>query len=79
MREACHHNLYAMANSSGMNGIGADTVVKRVTPGIISKVQTAAIASGVLLVLFAALWIRGAKKFRKTEEYAAWKTLKKAK
>ena len=23
MREACHHNLYALANSSGMNGIGA--------------------------------------------------------
>ena len=28
MREACHHNLYAIANSCGMNGVGADTTIK---------------------------------------------------
>ena len=28
MREACHYNLYALANSAAMNGIGEDTKVK---------------------------------------------------
>lgn len=29
MKEAYDHNLYAVANSAGMNGVGADTTVKR--------------------------------------------------
>ena len=76
MREACHHNLYVLANSSAMNGIGENTVVKAVTPGIISKVKTAAIVFGVLAVAFIVLWILGGKKLRKTEQYAAFKAAK---
>lgn len=79
MREACHHNLYAMANSSGMNGIGKDTVVKVVTPQILITVKMATVVIVVLLVAFVALWILGSKKLKKTEQYAAFKTAKKDK
>ena len=79
MREACHHNLYTLANSSGMNGVGEDTVVKAVTPSTVKTVKTAAIVLIVLAVAFIVLWILGSKKLRKTEEYAAYKQAKKDK
>lgn len=79
MREACHHNLYVIANSSAMNGIGKDTVVKAVTPGIVQIVKVAAIVLIVLAVAFIVLWILGSKKLRKTEQYAAYKQAKKDK
>ncbi len=79
MREACHHNLYALANSSGMNGIGKDTVVKAITPSILTKILIATIVIAVALVAFVALWILGSKKLRKTDAYANYKTAKKDK
>ena len=79
MKEACHHNLYAMAKSSGMNGIGENTVVKKITPPLVSGLKTAAIVIGVLAVAMIALWIWGSTKLRKTEQYQAWKAIKKAK
>ena len=36
MREACHHNLYAIANSCGMNGVGADTTIKVTRPTVVT-------------------------------------------
>ncbi len=77
MRNACHHNLYALANSSGMNGIGKDTVVKVVKPQILVTLLIATIVIAVLLVGFIALWILGSKKLRKTEAYANYKAAKK--
>ena len=79
MRNACHYNLYALANSSGMNGIGKDTVVKAVEPQIITVVKIAAIVVGVLTAVFVVLWILSSKKFKKTEEYASYKQAKKDK
>ena len=38
MREACHHDLYALANSTAMNGVGKDTTIKLLTPGSITVV-----------------------------------------
>ena len=78
MREACHHNLYALANSSAMNGIGPDTSIE---VHALPIVNTAKIATVVLWVLFVAalvLWILGAKKWKKTEEYLNYKTMKQA-
>ena len=77
MREACHHNLYALANSSGMNGIGPDTIVKVVEPGLLRTLKTAMIVFVTITVAGAVLWILGVRKFRKTPEYAAYKTFKK--
>ena len=79
MREAVHHNLYALANSSAMNDIGPDTVIHAITPPILTTVRTVMIAAWVLTIVGAALWIMGVGKLRKTEEYAAWKAYKKAK
>ena len=78
MREACHHNLYAIANSCGMNGVGADTTIKVIRPTIVAAVIAAARVSGILFVLGLILWILGARKLRKTEEYKAYKDFKKA-
>ena len=39
MREACHHNLYAIANSCGMNGVGADTTIKVKELGLVSLLK----------------------------------------
>jgi len=77
MREACHHNLYALANSSGMNGIGPNTVVKVIKPGLLKTIDTVKIVFIVITIAGAVLWILGARKLRKTPEYAAYKTFKK--
>lgn len=76
MREACHHNLYAMANSSGMNGIGKDTIIKSVKPVIVTVVKFATIFMCILAVAFVVLWIISAKRLRKTEQYIAYKSAK---
>ncbi len=78
MREACHHNLYALANSSAMNGIGPDTTVKAITPGVISAVQTLCIVSAVLFVLALVMRIIGGAKLRKTGAKAELKAAKQA-
>lgn len=78
MREACHHNLYAIANSCGMNGIGEDTVVKVVTPGIIVTLRTAAIALSALFVVSLVMWIMKKRKFKQTEAYTSYQEYKKS-
>ena len=77
MREACHHNLYAIANSCGMNGVGADTTIKVQELPLVSMLKNIARISAVLFIVFAVLWVLGGKKFRKTAEYTAYKTFKK--
>ena len=76
MREACHKNLYAIAHSCGMNGIGADTVIKATTPKVITLVRTIAIITGVLFVAMLVLWIRGKGKWKRTEAYLNYRTMK---
>ena len=78
MREACHHNLYAIANSQAMNGIGADTTIKAVEPGIISTCRTAAIVFSAISVVSLALWIVKVSKFKKSEAYTNYKEFKKS-
>ena len=48
MVEAMHHNLYTIINSAAMNGVGPDTVVKAITPGIINTITIATVVLGVL-------------------------------
>ncbi len=73
MREACHHNLYAIANSCGMNGVGRDTTIKLTRPAVITQAMIITCAASFFLLVFAALWVRGVIKLRKTPEYAAYK------
>ena len=76
MREAMHHNLYALANSSAMNGVGKDTVVEKITPSILSTVATLAWVFGIITVAAIVLWVLGAKKLKKSEAYTAYMTAK---
>ena len=78
MREACHQNLYAIAHSCGMNGVGPNTTIKVTEPAIIGACRIAAIMFAVLAVLFIVLWTKGGKKLKATEEYAAFKAAKAA-
>lgn len=77
MREACHHNLYALANSSGMNGVGENTTVKIIKPKVITIAETLAVLITVLLIVCALLWGEGVCRLRKTEAYRAYKAIKK--
>jgi len=76
MREACHHNLYAMANSSGMNGIGPDTVIKAQTLPIVNTARLLAVVFWIVHVAAVVLWILGKNKWKKTEAYLDYKTMK---
>ena len=78
MREAAHHNLYAIANSQAMNGIGADTTIKAVEPSIIGTCRTAAIVLWVVFVGSLALFIVKKSKFKKSDAFAAYKEAKAA-
>ncbi|MBQ3558269.1 MAG: glycoside hydrolase family 3 C-terminal domain-containing protein [Agathobacter sp.] len=78
MREASHHNLYAIANSQAMNGIGKDTTIKAVEPGIIGTCRTGAIVFWVLFAVSLVLWVLKRSKFMKTEEAVVYKEFKKS-
>ena len=78
MREACHHNLYAIANSQAMNGVGPDTTVKVIEPKIVTAARIGAIAFSVLFVVSAVMWTLKVSKFRKTESYKTYKEFKKS-
>ena len=79
MRQASHHNLYAIANSCGMNGVGANTTVKLTQPALLTVLTAVVCGLAALLLAGAALWIRGAARLRKCPEYAAYKGAKKQK
>ena len=77
MKEACHHNLYAIANSQAMNGMGADTYVKAVTPSIVRTTRTAILAVGVLFAFCLSRWVVKVNKFKETQAYISYKGTKK--
>lgn len=78
MREACHHNLYALANSCGMNGVGANTTIRETTPTVITICMILACGFTFLFCLSAVLWIVKKQKFKKSEIYVSFKEYKAA-
>jgi len=76
MREACHHNLYAIAHSCGMNGMGPDTTIKLIRPVVLNTVYVLMAVFGVVFVLSLVMWIVKKRKFKTTEAYAAYKEYK---
>jgi len=78
MREACHHNLYALVKSSAMNGIGPDSVVKAQTLPVIKIAWTITVVLWVLHIAMVVLWILGKNKWKKTEAYLNYRTMKQA-
>ena len=76
MREACHHNLYAIANSQAMNGIGPDTTIVETQPIVITICTILCCGFWFLFTLSLVFWILKQRKFRKTEEYTSYKEFK---
>ncbi len=76
MRQACHRNLYAIANSCGMNGVGADTTIKNVEPTVITTVRIVLIIAWVVFVVSIVMFVLGKRKFKKSEAYTNYKALK---
>ena len=77
MREASHHNLYAIAHSVAMNGVGEDTTVKVVRPQILNILQFAGIAFAILFVVSLIMFILRKRKFMRSPDYLEFKELKR--
>ncbi len=78
MREASHQNLYAIAHSCGMNGVGPETIVVAKTPRLLVLVRVLAIVFGAGFAASLIMWIRNMRKFKATEDYAKYKEFKEA-
>lgn len=76
MREACHHNLYAIANSVGMNGVGANTTVTATKPTLLFILQIIACGCTFFFLLSLVLYIIKKVKFTKSQEYIDYKQWK---
>ena len=76
MKEACHHNLYAIANSQAMNGIGPGTIVVENTPIVFTVMQIFAYGFIFLFCLSIVLYIIMKIKFKKSEVYTNYKAAK---
>ncbi len=78
MREACHHNLYAIAHSCGMNGVGPDTVIKETEPMVQTVARAGTIFFWALFVVSTVLWVIKSRKFKKSEIYKSYWESKRA-
>lgn len=77
MREAAHHNLYAIAHSCGMNGVGPNTTIKETEPIVQTVTRLGSIIFWALTIVSAVMWTVKVKKFKKTEDYIGYKNFKK--
>jgi len=77
MRQAMHRNLYALANSSGMNGVGPETTIRLHELAVLKVVCWVAILSGLALAAFAVLWFLGRRRWKGTDEYQRWRLLRR--
>ena len=76
MKEACHHNLYAIANSQAMNGIGPGTTIVERQPIVFTVMQIFAYGFIFLFCLSIVLFIIMKIKFKKSEAYTSYQTAK---
>lgn len=78
MREACHHNLYTIVNSLGMNGVGPGTTVKAKDPGFATTVRVLRVLLPLLFLVCLGLYTWGRVRFSKTEACQTYRAQKKA-
>lgn len=78
MREACHHNLYALVNSCGINGLGNNTTIKVIKPTVITICMILACGFTFLFFLSVVMWIIKKRKFNKSEICVSFKEYKAA-
>ena len=79
MREALHRNLYALANSSGMNGVGPDTTIVLTRPVVLGLTKWIAVLALVLHIPCVVLWIRGKARWKQTEAYRTYQAIRRQK
>jgi beta-glucosidase len=77
MREACHHNLYAIANSVAMNGVGPETTVVAKDLQIVSTTRLLAIIFGLLFVVSLVMFVVKKRKFKQSDIYRNFEEAKK--
>lgn len=77
MREACHYDLYAIANSCGMNGVGRDTTIRLTQPAVVTIMTILNCAAAFFLLVCAVMWVLGGRRLRRMPEYAAYRSWKK--
>ena len=77
LREAMHRNLYALANSSAMNGVGPDTTIRLRQPIALTVVLWLAIVSGVAFAGGVTMWILRRRRWKDTDEYLRWQLLRR--
>ena len=65
MREACHHDLYVLANSVAMNGVGENTTIKFVQPKLLVILKTIATIGVVGFILSLVMFILKKRKVQK--------------
>ena len=68
MREACHYNLYARANSAAMNGIGENTTVDVVEYFMIPLFRWLAIGVAFFSIFATVKWYDGNRQWREYEK-----------
>ena len=73
MRDACHRNLYALANSSAMNGIGPDTTIRVKPLSLLVGVVVVAVVMWLVHIFMVYKWVKGKKAWKKTQEYHNYK------
>ncbi len=78
MREACHHNLYALVNSCGINGLVNNTTIKVIKPTVITICMILACGFTFLFFLSVVMWIIKKRKFNKSEICVSFKEYKAA-
>ena len=78
MREACHQNLYSIANSAGMNGVGEDTRVKVQEILLVRVLRIGAILFSLLFFVSLVMWILKKRRFRRTRAYKEYQMYKAA-
>ncbi len=57
MRAACHQNLYSIANSAGMNGVGKDTVIEKTDIRLVKIFRVLGIGFSFFFLLFLVMWM----------------------
>ena len=77
MREACHHDLYALANSTAMNGVGKDTTIKLLTPGSITVVTVLFYLALTGCLVCGCFWTLRSLKFRRSDAYKDFRAYRK--
>jgi len=61
-----------------MNGVGKDTTIKLTQPIILTVVFIATAVIGAVFIGMTVMWIISSRKFKKTEAYLNYRTMKMA-